>query len=192
LGHPPSESIYNSEGKIPELFLRGAGVPDKFIAYVRSLVGGAIEFYSCFISYSTIDQEFADRLYVDLQSSGVRCWFAPEDLKIGDRFRDTIDESIRLHDKLLIVLSENSIRSPWVESEVEAALERERRQQNRPVLFPIRLDDAVIHTDKAWSADIRRSRHIGDFSQWKDHDFYREALTRLLRDLKAETVTNSV
>ena len=42
-----------------------------------------IEFYSCFISYASRDQEFAERLYADLQSKGVRCWFAPEDMKNG-------------------------------------------------------------------------------------------------------------
>jgi TIR domain len=37
---------------------------------------------SCFISYLTKDQEFADRLYADLQNKGVQCWFAPHDLPI--------------------------------------------------------------------------------------------------------------
>jgi uncharacterized protein YjbI with pentapeptide repeats len=55
----------------------------------------AIQFYSCFISYSTQDQEFAQRLHADLQAKNLRCWFAPEDLKIGDRFQGRIEESIR-------------------------------------------------------------------------------------------------
>jgi uncharacterized protein YjbI with pentapeptide repeats len=179
------DTIYKSGGQIPEAFLRGAGVPDNFIRYIGSLVGKPIEFYSCFISYSTTNQEFANRLHADLQGKGVRCWFAPEDLKIGDKFRDRIDESIRLHDKLLIVLSEHSIASAWVRREVEAAFEREDRQKST-VLFPIRLDDAVMETKEAWAADIRRTRYIGDFSRWKDHDSYQKALERLLRDLKAE------
>ena len=37
-----------------------------------------------------------------------------------------------------------------------------------------------------WVADIRRQRHIGDFTQWKEHDAYQQAFTRLLRDLKVE------
>ena len=74
-----------------------------------------IQFHSCFISYSSKDKHFAQRLYVDLQAKGVRCWFAPEDMKIGDEIRVRIDESIRLHDKLLIILSENSVNSTWVE-----------------------------------------------------------------------------
>ena len=152
---------------------------------MSSLNGKTFEYYSCFISYSSKDQDFADRLYADLQNKGVRCWFAPEDMKIGDKIRDRIDQSIRIHDKLLLVLSEHSINSEWVEDEVEAAYEQER-QRGKTVLFPIRLDSAVMDTDKAWVAKLRRSRHIGDFSQWKDHDAYQKAFDRLMRDLKAE------
>jgi hypothetical protein len=33
---------------------------------------------------------------------------------------------------------------------------------------------------------VRRSRHIGEFREWKNHDSYRKAFGRLMRDLKAE------
>ncbi len=180
------DTIYRSQGKIPEVFLRGAGLPDEFIAYIGSFLHRPIEFYSCFISYSGKDQEFAERLHADLQDKGVRCWFATEDLKIGDKFQERIEESIRWHDKLLLVLSENSIRSPWVEREVQAAFEREYKS-NKLVLFPIRLDETVMATTKAWAADIRRTRHIGEFGHWREHNSYKKALERLLRDLKAQT-----
>ncbi len=62
--------------------------------------------------------------------------------------------------------------------------ERERKQK-RTVLFPIRSDDAVMEAEKAWAAEIRRTRHIGDFRKWKDHDEYQTAFGRLMRDLKA-------
>jgi hypothetical protein len=54
------DTIYKSKGKIPLAFLRGAGVPENFIEYMGSLTGKALEFYSCFISYSTKDEEFAN------------------------------------------------------------------------------------------------------------------------------------
>jgi uncharacterized protein YjbI with pentapeptide repeats len=187
----PSEiaisTIYRSGGNIPKMFLRGCGIPEDFITYVRSLTSQPIEFYSCFISYSSKDQDFANRIYADLQSKGVRCWFAPEDMKIGDRFRIRIDESIHIYDKLLLVLSENSVSSSWVEKEVETAMEREQENaQQRTVLFPVRLDEAVMKIKMGWPADVRRTRHIGDFTRWKDHDSYQKAIDRLLRDLKAE------
>jgi uncharacterized protein YjbI with pentapeptide repeats len=179
------DSIFRSKGKTPEIFLRGAGVPEALITYMKSLVANPIEYYSCFISYSSKDEEFAKRLHSDLQATNIRCWFAPEDLKIGERFRPKIDEAIRLHDKLLLVLSKNSIASPWVETEVESAFDREHAE-GRTVLFPIRLDSGVMEADKAWAADIRRTRHIGDFSEWKNHVSYQKGFGRLLRDLKAE------
>ncbi|GHO98860.1 hypothetical protein KSF_089080 [Reticulibacter mediterranei] len=155
------------------------------IEYARSLVGRAIEYYTCFISYSSQDQAFAERLYADLQNKGVRCWFAPEDMKTGDVIRDQIDQSIRLYDKLLLVLSEHSVQSNWVRFEVEAALDKER-EGKPPVLFPVRLDDAVLTSSTSWAAHIQRSRHITDFSMWKQHDDYQRALTRLLHDLQPE------
>ena len=172
-------------GSLPHPFLRGCGLPDVFINYLPSLLNQPIQFYSCFISYSTKDQEFAERLHADLQNKGVRCWFAPEDLKIGDPFRQRIDEAIRLHEKLLVILSEHSVHSDWVRDEVESCFEREHRETSL-VLFPVRLDDAVMDTEAAWAASIRRQRHIGDFSKWKDHDSYQKAFDRLLKDLKAD------
>jgi len=168
---------------LPAIFLQGCGLPEKLIEYLPSILFEPIQFYSCFISYSSKDQEFADRLYADLQVRGVRCWFAPEDLKIGDRFRQRIDEAIRLHDKLLLILSEDSVESDWVRDEVESCLERERREK-RTILFPVRLDDAVMSTSEAWAASIRRQRHLGDFQKWKNHDAYLTGLERLLRDLR--------
>ena len=72
-------------------------------------------------AYSTKDQEFADRLYEDLQAKGVRCWFAPHDIRGGRKIHEQIDEAIRLHDKLLLILSEDSMSSDWVQTEIAKA-----------------------------------------------------------------------
>lgn len=168
---------------LPLVFLRGVGLPEVLINYLHSLFNQAI-YYSCFISYSSKDDAFAKRLHADLQNNSVRCWFAPHDLPIGAETRSAIDAEIRVQDKLLLILSEHAISSQWVKDEVEAAYEEESRR-GQTVLFPIRLDDAVIDTNEAWAAKLRRQRNIGDFRQWKDHDRYQEAFQRVLRDLKA-------
>ena len=77
------DTFFLSGGDIPEVFLRGCGVPDSFLQYAASLAGTAIGFYSAFLSYSSKDQELAERLHADLQAKGVRCWFAPEDRRLG-------------------------------------------------------------------------------------------------------------
>ena len=185
------ETVYRSHCNIPRAFLRGAGVPEAFIFDMCRLTGDEFSYYSCFISYSSKDQEFVERLHADLQARGVRCWFAPEDLRIGDKLRSSFDEAIRIHDKLMVLLSENLVNSAWVEKEVETAFEKER-QRNKTVLFPIRLDDAVIETTQAWAADIRRTRHIGDFCDWKNADSYKKAFDGLLRDLRAKDKAEAV
>lgn len=186
------DTIFRSHGNIPEIFLRGAGVPDTFITYAKSLVGSAIEFYSCFISYSTKDQEFADRLYSDLQARGVRCWFAPHDVQGGRKLHDQIDEAIRFYDKLLLVLSDSSMNSNWVKTEIANARDREEKQK-RQMLFPITIVPFdKVKTWKCFDADtgidsVREIREyfIPDFSNWKDHDSYKKAFERLVKDLKA-------
>jgi hypothetical protein len=39
--------------------------------------------------------------------------------------------------------------------------------------------------DQARAASLRRTCHIGDFRDWKDHDAFRKAFERLLRNLKS-------
>jgi len=141
------------------------------------------DYHTCVLSYATEDQAFAEKLHADLQSKSVSCWFAPHDLKIGDKLRTHIYEAIQKQDKLLLILSEHAVTSDWVEREVELAFERERQPPDTPVLFPIRIDDSVMQMNAAWAGDIRRIRFIGDFRQWQDDVAYQQALQRLLRDL---------
>jgi hypothetical protein len=170
-------------GNLPLSFLRGCGLPDVLIDYLPSLRGSPIQFYSCFISYSAKDQVFAERLHADLQNKGVRCWFATHDLPIGAKTWDAIDEAIRLKEKLLVILSEASIASDWVEDEVNKAY-AEERERKEVVLFPIRIDNGAMSTGEPWAVKLRDQRNIGDFRQWNKPAEYQKSLERLLRDLK--------
>jgi len=186
------DTIYRSGGKIPESFLEGAGVPENFITYMRSLVVDPFDFYSCFISYSSKDEKFARRLHADLRERKVRVWYAPEDLAGGKKLHEQIDQAIRVYDKLLLVLSENSMNSEWVATEIYKARKRELKEKRR-ILFPIRL--VSFETITEWEqfdgdtgkdlAREVREYFIPDFQEWKDHEKYEEAFERLLKDLKA-------
>ncbi len=170
-------------GPLPLSFLRGCGLSDEVIEFYQTLWTKPIQYYTCFISHSSYDQEFAEKLHTDLQNKGIRTWYAPENLKIGDRFKDEINWAIMMHDKLMLILSANSVNSEWVADEVERGLAREKKE-NKQVLFPIRIDDAVMHLNFNWVSALRRNRHIGDFTGWKNHDKYQNAFKRLLRDIK--------
>ncbi len=189
------DTIYRSEGKIPEEFLHGCGVDENFIRFIPSLVGSVQPFqlYSCFISHSTKDVEFAQRLHSRLRDAKARVWFSPEDVKGGEKLYDQLERAIQLHDRLLLILSEESLKSGWAETEIRKAIETEKREGRRK-LFPIRITD--FDTIKKWrcfDADTGkdlavevREYFIPDFSNWKDHDSFEAAFDRLLRDLKAE------
>jgi uncharacterized protein YjbI with pentapeptide repeats len=191
-----TDTLLRSADGIPKEFLRGTGVPEPFISYANSLAVKAIEFFSCFISYSTKDQAFADRLYRDLQAKGVRCWFAPHDIRGGKKLHEQIDEAIHIFDRLLLILSENSMGSEWVKTEIANARQREVAE-NRQMLFPISLVPFdQIRLWKAFDADTGkdsarevREYFIPDFSNWGERDCYEPAFRRLLRDLKQDTAS---
>jgi hypothetical protein len=185
-------------GRLPLSFLRGCGLPDVLINFLPSLLDEPIQFYSCFISYAHQDEPFAQRLHDTLQGKGVRCWYAPEDIHGGKKLHEQINEAIRVYDKLLLILSEHSMNSEWVQTEIANA-RRQEATQKRQILFPIRLVDYEIistwtcfdaNTGKDSAREIREY-FIPDFSNWKDHDSFEKAFARLLRDLKADETQTS-
>lgn len=147
---------------------------------------------SFFISYSESDREFARKLHDDLQRAGVRCWFAPHYMASGEKVHEQIDRAIQVQDRLLLILSEASMSSEWVKTEIANARAKER-EQKRQVLFPIGLVPfEEVRKWKAFDADIGkdsarevREYFIPDFSNWKDATTYKTAFDRLLKDLRA-------
>jgi uncharacterized protein YjbI with pentapeptide repeats len=195
----PSSLDYRTLAKsrnLPLPFLRGCGLPDQVIEYLPSLLNEGIQFYSCFISYSSVDQEFASRVFTDLQNKGVRCWFAAHDIHGGKKIHEQIDEAIQVYDRLLLILSDASMNSEWVKTEIANARQREIRE-GWQMLFPISLVPyGRIKEWKAFDADTGkdsareiREYFIPDFSNWRNHDSYQKAFQRLLSDLKAEGPT---
>ncbi|MGH2510370.1 MAG: toll/interleukin-1 receptor domain-containing protein, partial [Ktedonobacteraceae bacterium] len=165
--------------------VRGEDLTDTNTSAPALSPGEEPEYASVFISYSADDEDFAQRLHTDLQKHGVNCWFAPHDMRIGDKKRTRVDEFILAQKKLLLILSQSSVKSTWVEKEVETAFDKEEENHSL-VLFLIMLDRVILQEKAGWAADIRRQRHIGDFTRWPENAAYQQALERLLRDLKAE------
>lgn len=198
------DTILRSGGNIPEEFLRGAGVPETFITYARSLIGQPLQFYTCFISYASEDQSFANRLHADLRDRGVRCWYYPESSTWGRRVWEDIDRGIRVYDKLVIICSKDSLHNPNVLKEIGRALRKEetiakenqRRKQemsekgeeptlrDQDVLFPVMIDNYVLEGWDHYLKDDVTSRTIGDFRGWdKNTKKYEGSLNRLLNAL---------
>jgi len=180
------DTIYRSKGNIPEVFLRGAGVPEDFIIFMHSLAGKPIPFFSCFISYSSKDKGFCDRLYSDLQANGVRAWYFPEDAKWGETVWGEIERGIQTYDKLVVVCSKNSLQSGPVLREIERGLKRED-EEGKNIVFPITIDGYIFDGwEHERKTDVLRLV-VGDFRGWKrSATKYEAAFKKLLETLKAE------
>lgn len=208
-------SIMNSgslklSGNLPLVFLRGIGLSDWEIEAAKMYnpkltnphiiseilyqihikrADTALQFDSVFISYQTNDRDtFVNKLYNDLQNSGVRCWYAPHDLKGGKKIHKQIEDGIHLRDRTLLVLSEASLKSSWFEHEVRTARKRER-EEDRQVLYPISLIPyEELKTWKLFDADEGRDLaaeireyYIPDFSKEAN---YTQEFAELLRSLR--------
>ena len=128
-----------------------------------------------------------------MRDAHLRVWFAPENIQGGKKLHEQIETAIRVYDKLLIVLSEASLQSEWVMTELRKARKAERQTGKRK-LFPVRLTDiATLRDWECFDADSGknlaaelREYFIPDFSHWKEHDQFEAAFARLLKDLRAE------
>jgi hypothetical protein len=123
-----------------------------------------------------MSEECPRRLHSRMRDEGLRVWFDEEDIQGGRERHPQIDEAIRAHDKLLLVLSEASMKSTWVATEIRRTRLAEKREGKRK-LFPIRLVDYKLI--EGWElgvssgedmAEVVRQFYIPDFTNWRVHD----------------------
>ena len=187
------DTLYKSQGKIPEVFLRGCGVDQIMIEYIPSLTLQPLQFYSCFISYSHEDKAFARRLHDTLQGLGIRCWLDEHRMLPGDDIHDTVDRAIRVWDKILLCCSEASLNSWWVDSEIDTAFDKEQdlwKERGRKTLslIPLDLDGYLFSGEwQSGKAVQVRKRRAADFTGWKtDNDIFDTAVEKVILALQTE------
>jgi hypothetical protein len=179
------DTILRSAGNLPEVFLRGCGVPETFIEYSRSLIAKHIHYFTCMISYSSKDERFCKRFYNNLREKDVQVWRFAEDAEWGESVWGEIEKTIKNYDKVVAVCSKNSLTSGPVLREIERALNREDKE-HKNVLFPVTLDDYIFDEwEHPRKADVL-AKVVGDFRGWnRSATKYDAAFKKLLKALKA-------
>jgi hypothetical protein len=182
----PSEislsTLTASQFKLSPAFLRRAGVSRGLIEDLAKGQRFARQYETCFLSYSSKDTPFAEKLYRSLQDAGVRVFWDRFDVLPGESLRDQVIEAIHQHDRLIVVLSDNGMASDWVRQEIELAWHHKRDS-----LVPIRL--CAIEKVQAWTTkyetlpDLAGLFPILDFSAWRKKGDYARTVSLLLRSL---------
>jgi len=205
--HGPSslgmDTITKSKGKIPESFLRGCGLSNTDIEYAKLSnpdlsneeinniqykiydlrANQAVQVSPLFISYSHGDSIFVDKLESHLDENGVRFWRDIHDMKAG-RIEAQIDRAISQNRTVLLVLSDHSLSSDWVEHEVRTARGLEKDME-RDILCPVALDDSW--KSSKWPKRIMEQimeYNILDFSEWEDDVKFEGMFRRLIDGLE--------
>lgn len=91
-----------------------------------------------FISYSRKDIDFARKLAGDLEKAGYDVWWDITDIQGGDTWVNSISDAIETSQYMLVVLSPDSVASPWVQKEYTQALSL------RKAIIPLMLEATRI------------------------------------------------
>ena len=198
-----TDTIRESKGRIPVDFLRGCGLSDLEIEYAKLYnpdmsneeinkilykiydlrANQPLQFSSLFISYSHADSAFVEKVEQQLNANGIRFWRDVHHATSG-RLEKQIDRAIRHNPTVLVILSENSINSDWVQHEVRTARELEK-ETGRDVLCPVALDDSW--KDSHWPKRVMEQvteYNILDFSEWEDNAEFGKLFKKLIDGLE--------
>jgi uncharacterized protein YjbI with pentapeptide repeats len=197
------ETFALSKGKIPGAFLRACGLSDWEVEMVKlynpelsneernqilykmyDIQGSqAIQISPLFLSYSHADDAYVDKLESKLNEKGIRFWRDVHHATAGP-LEKQIDRAIRQNPTVLLVLSQHSLNSDWVEHEVKQARQTEK-EMGRDVLCPVTLDDSWKKS--TWPARVMEQimeYNILDFSEWEDNSKFDEMFRKLIDGLE--------
>jgi hypothetical protein len=126
-----------------------------------------------FISYSSLDQDFVNRLLPSLNAAGYETWVDREAIHGGTMWRRQIVEGITGADAVLLLLSPNSVTSDNVRKELDIADEAKKP------LLPIEAVRVVIPKEMTYQlAGVQRIDLATNFDR---------GVTRLLEALRQIT-----
>jgi hypothetical protein len=111
-----------------------------------------------FISHSTANDSFVNRLSDELQIHGIQTWVDHRDMPAGSRWVAELEAALTGSDVMLLVLSEASTSSSYVESEWHTFFNMGRK------IIPLRLDncDVPLFLRTFHQVDFRQSERFAE------------------------------
>jgi TIR domain/NACHT domain len=126
-----------------------------------------------FISYRSLEAEFALRLGADLRNAGIRIWMDRLDgIRSGEDWRRSIERAIDACSGMVAILSPAYLAATYCRNELARA--DDRRLPVVPVLLHELPDGKPI--------ELQRIQHV-DFTNWMDEAIYKARFEVLMRVL---------
>ncbi len=130
-----------------------------------------------FVSYSKKDRQQAYRIVDDLLAAGFEIWI-DRSLEIGDKWEETVEQELQAATDVIIILSQNSLKSKWVmhESSMAYALKKN--------LFPVLIEAIEVEDLPIWASKIQFQQFYGvDYQQAMQNLIHRLSPVDQLRKL---------
>lgn len=96
-----------------------------------------------FLSHTSIDKPFVEKLAHDLDRLGIQTWFDKYEIKVGESIFWKVEEGLRESEFFAIVLSPEALRSEWVKSELATAWDK-RMMSGENAILPILYRDCDL------------------------------------------------
>ena len=108
-----------------------------------------------FISHSSIDKVIVKRLAIDLMKNGHDIWLDEWDIKVGECIITGIEGGILRSDFVILVLSDNLVKSNWVDNEWKSKY-WEEIEKSKVMILPVLISNCDIPF-------LLKSRKYADF-----------------------------
>lgn len=95
-----------------------------------------------FLSHHSGDAVLAQRLAADLRKRGSDVWISSDSIAAGDDWVASISQGLEKSSTFVVLLSAASVKSSWVQQEVNTAIARERKGKIR--LIPLKSEPCEV------------------------------------------------
>ena len=195
------QTIIKSENISFDILKHYFNINDPNIKTIVSKVATKVEFKKVFISFSFKDKKFVQRLYDQLTSKGIPCFFWMKDAPPGQPLEDIMTSGIKVHDKVLFIASKDSLKSNACQFELSEGRKKQAETWENTI-FPIHIDDFLFQVTKnqirpieqanEYWANIEEIKRVNsvDFSEFNKDRInikkFKEAINKIVTALRLQ------
>jgi hypothetical protein len=189
--HISVDTLMTSRAVLPDVFLRGLGIPENFIQSLQALPTSMKNLPWAYVIHSQWERNIAMRLHTDLQHFGMRCWLFEYSVDSQGNWLQSVDDTYVLKtmlqdDRFILLCTKRVLESPWLRPFLLTVQQREAKV-GHTLLVLCQMDNALVEMDTPEVVALRSTYPVVDFTQWQKKEAYEESILQLLIVLQAQS-----